>query len=1039
MLEQQKRIPQVNTPLIRHVQKRDGSLVDFDRKRIETAIQKACIATGKDVDELFLCAITDRIIADLESRCAEKAPHVEDIQDAVERTLAKEGLFEVAKAYILYRKEHEGLRKQIMLGQQKHATLAETSFRHVQKRNGSFVDFERTRIEVAIQKACIATGKDVNGDFLSSITDKVIAELETRFAEKALRVEDIQDVVEMMLAQAGLFEVAKAYILYRKEHEDLRKQKRQETLRKLETRALNVRKRDGSLVPFDVSNIQLAISNGFRGYERQVDIERAIGDIVEECKNSLFEGISTAEINRSIVLIMRAKIEQNPLYSDLTARFFVNDIYKNMLGVDEVGAGFGEAYKEAFSRKIREGVELGFLDSQLLEFDLQALSKHLRPERDRLLKYIGVETLYDRYFLRDRDRKVIELPQCFWMRVAMGIALPEKKREEKAIEFYNIISSLLYVPSTPTLFHAGTHHPQLSSCYLTTVEDDLVHIFKCIGDNAQLSKWSGGLGTDWTNIRGTGALVKSTNVPSQGLIPFLKIADAATAAINRSGRRRGAACAYLETWHYDIEDFLELRKNTGDERRRTHEINTANWIPDLFMKRVRDDGFWTLFSPDETPDLHHLYGRAFEKRYAEYERKADAGEIKLYKQIKAKDLWRKMLTMLYETGHPWITFKDACNIRSPQDHVGVVHSSNLCTEITLNTSDEETAVCNLGSLNLSRYIDGKSLDTELLQKAVKTAIRMLDNVVDINFYPTGEARKSNLAHRPIGLGIMGLQDALYQLDLRFDSEEAVAFSDKMMEFISYHAILASSELAREKGQYSSYQGSKWERGIFPLDTLALLAEERGQALDVSRTAQLNWEVVRAHVQAYGMRNSNCMAIAPTATISNIAGCLPSIEPIYKNLYVKSNQSGEFTIINEYLVNDLSHLGLWTQDMIEQLKYYDGDIQYIAAIPAELKAKYKETFAIHPEWLLRHAAVRGKWIDQSQSLNIFLSTTSGKLLSEVYMSAWNKGLKTTYYLRTLGASSIEKSTLDIHKHAQPMVSSPSAQVCVIADPSCEACQ
>ncbi len=1038
MLEQQKRIPQVNT-LIRHVQKRDGSLVDFDRKRIETAIQKACIATGKDVDELFLSAITDRIIADLESRCAEKAPHVEDIQDAVERTLAKEGLFEVAKAYILYRKEHEGLRKQIMLGQQKHAALGETSFRHVQKRDGSFVDFDRTRIEVAIQKACIATGKDVNEDFLSSITDKVIAELETRFAERPLRVEDIQDVVEIMLAQAGLFEVAKAYILYRKEHEELRKQRRQETLKKLETRALNVKKRDGSLVPFDVSNIQLAISNVFRGYERQIDIERALSDIVEECKNSLFEGISTAEINRSIVLIMRAKIEQNPLYSDLTARFFVNDIYKNMLSVDEFGVGFSEAYKEAFPRKIREGVELGFLDPQLLEFDLQALSKHLKPEQDRLLKYIGVETLYDRYFLRDRDRKVMELPQCFWMRVAMGIALPERKREERAIEFYNIISSLLYIPSTPTLFHSGTHHPQLSSCYLTTVEDDLVHIFKCIGDNAQLSKWSGGLGTDWTNIRGTGALVKSTNVPSQGLIPFLKIADAATAAINRSGRRRGAACAYLETWHYDIEDFLELRKNTGDERRRAHEINTANWIPDLFVKRVRDDGFWTLFSPDETPDLHHLYGRAFEKRYEEYERKGDAGEIKLYKRVKAKDLWRKMLTMLYETGHPWITFKDACNIRSPQDHVGVVHSSNLCTEITLNTSDEETAVCNLGSLNLSRYIDGKSLDTGLLQKAVKTAIRMLDNVVDINFYPTGEAKRSNLAHRPIGLGIMGLQDALYQLDLRFDSEEAVAFSDKIMEFISYYAILTSSELAREKGQYSSYQGSKWERGIFPLDTLALLEEERGQALDVSRTAKLHWEVVRAHVKAHGMRNSNCMAIAPTATISNIAGCLPSIEPIYKNLYVKSNQSGEFTIINEYLVNDLSRLGLWTKDMIEQLKYYDGDIQYITAIPTELKAKYKETFAIHPEWLLRHAAVRGKWIDQSQSLNIFLNTTSGKFLSEVYMSAWSKGLKTTYYLRTLGASSIEKSTLDIHKHAQQTVASPDAQACVIGDPSCEACQ
>ncbi|MBV9688376.1 MAG: ribonucleoside-diphosphate reductase subunit alpha, partial [Ktedonobacteraceae bacterium] len=900
--------------------------------------------------------------------------------------------------------------------------------------------FDRRRIEVAIHKACIATAKDVDQDFLSSITDTVVADLEVSFSEKAPPVEVIQDVVEKTLAQSGLFEVAKAYILYRKEHEVLRKQKKQEVLRKLEAKTLNVKKRDGTLVPFDVSHIQRAVSNVFRGYEQQVNSQQAVDEIVEECKHSLFEGISTAEINRAVILIMRAKIEQNPLYSDLTARFFVNDIYKNMLGTDEFEVNFAEIYRQAFPTKIREGVELGFLEPQLLEFDLQQLAKHLKPEQDRLLKYIGIETLYDRYFLRDHQRNVIELPQYFWMRVAMGIALCEKRREEKALEFYRVVSSLLYVPSTPTLFHAGTRYPQLSSCYLTTVEDNLEHIFKCIGDNAQLSKWSGGLGNDWTNIRGTGALVKSTNISSQGLIPFLKIADAATAAINRSGRRRGATCAYLETWHYDIEDFLELRKNTGDERRRTHEMNTANWIPDLFMTRVRDDRAWTLFSPDETPDLHDLYGQAFAKRYEEYERKADAGEMKLYKRLQARDLWRKMLTMLYETGHPWITFKDACNIRSPQDHVGTIHSSNLCTEIALNTSREETAVCNLGSINLSLHIRGKSLDVDLLQKTVKTAIRMLDAVVDINFYPTEEARRSNLAHRPIGLGIMGLQDALYQLDLRFDSEQAVEFSDQTMEFISYHAILASSELAREKGPYQSYQGSKWQQDVFPFDTLALLEQERGQPLDVSRASRLNWEPLRAHVKAYGMRNSNCMAIAPTATISNIAGCFPSIEPIYKNLYVKSNQSGEFTIINEYLVDELKMLGLWTTGLIEQLKYYDGDIQHIAAIPVQVRAKYKETFAIHPEWLLRHAAVRGKWIDQSQSLNIFLNTTSGKLLSDVYMSAWNKGLKTTYYLRTLGASAIEKSTLDIYKHSPQQVSpSPEAQVCIIEDLDCEACQ
>jgi ribonucleoside-diphosphate reductase alpha chain len=926
-----------------------------------------------------------------------------------------------------------------MLEKQQRIPQAGISILHVQKRDGSIASFDRRRIEVAIQKACIATRKDIDQDDLGSITDKVIVELEVSFSEKVPPVEAIQDVVERMLAKEGLFEVAKAYILYRKEHESLRKQRKQEVRRRVETGELNVKKRDGSLVPFDANHIQRAVNSVFHGYEHQIDVQRSVDEIVEECKNSLFEGIRTHEINRAIVLIMRAKIEQDPLYSELTARFFVNDLYKNMLGTDEFEAHFTQDYQNVFPRKIREGVEIGFLDPHLLEFDLAVLAKQLQPERDRLLKYIGIETLSDRYFLRDQSRNSIELPQCFWMRVAMGIALPEKKREEKAIEFYHVMSSLLYVPSTPTLFHAGTHHPQLSSCYLTTVEDDLEHIFKRIGDNAQLSKWSGGLGNDWTNIRGTGALVKSTNVPSQGLIPFLKIADAATAAINRSGRRRGAACAYLETWHYDIEDFLELRKNTGDERRRTHEMNTSNWIPDLFIKRVQDDGPWTLFSPDETPDLHHLYGRAFEKRYEEYERKADAGEIKLYSRVRAKDLWRKMLTMLYETGHPWITFKDPCNIRSPQDHAGVVHSSNLCTEVTLNTSHEEIAVCNLGSINLTQHTKRNSLNTELLQKTVKTATRMLDNVIDINFYPTVEARKSNLVHRPIGLGIMGLQDALYELDLCFDSEEAVEFSDEVMEFISYHAILASSELAREKGPYESYHGSKWERGIFPLDTLGLLEEERGQPIDAPRTSRLDWQEAYARVKAYGMRNSNCMAIAPTATISNIAGCFPSIEPIYKNLYVKSNQSGEFTIINEYLVDDLKRLGLWTKGMVEQLKYYDGDIQYIAEIPMGVKAKYKETFAIHPEWLLRHAAARGRWIDQSQSLNIFLNTTSGKLLSEVYMSAWNKGLKTTYYLRTLGASAIEKSTLDIHKHAQQSVSSREALVCVMEDPTCEACQ
>jgi ribonucleoside-diphosphate reductase alpha chain len=600
------------------------------------------------------------------------------------------------------------------------------------------------------------------------------------------------------------------------------------------------------------------------------------------------------------------------------------------------------------------------------------------------------------------------------------------------------------------LFHAGTHHAQMSSCYLTTVDDDLSHILKSIGDNAQLSKWSGGLGNDWTNIRGTGALIKSTNVGSQGVVPFLKIVDATTAAINRSGKRRGATCVYLECWHYDFEDFIELRKNTGDERRRTHDTNTASWIPDLFMKRVLEDGTWTLFSPDETPDLHDLYGRAFEERYETYERMADNGEIRLFRQVRAVDLWRKMITMLYETGHPWITFKDPCNVRSPQDHVGVVHSSNLCTEITLNTSADETAVCNLGSINLSFHIEDGALNKERLKYTIKTAVRMLDNVIDLNFYPTPESRRANMRHRPIGLGIMGVQDALYMMNLPFDSDEAVRFSDEVQEFISYYAILASSEIAHEKGTYESYPGSKWSRGLFPVDTLDLLEQERGVATGVDRRSCMDWTPVREHVRQHGMRNSNTMAVAPTATIANIAGSVPSIEPIYKNMYVKSNFSGEFTIINKFLVNDLKELGLWDEDMMERIKYHDGSVQQISRIPEEVRARYKEVFEIDPVWIVKHGAHRGKWIDQSQSVNIFTTSTSGKQISEVYLAAWRMGLKTTYYLRTLGASSIEKSTLDSKNkkfttgaaHVTESETVPASQVknaCLLTDPTCEACQ
>jgi ribonucleoside-diphosphate reductase alpha chain len=917
----------------------------------------------------------------------------------------------------------------------------------IKKRNGTIVDFDRTRIERAIEKACVATGVAVSSEFYSSVTDDVATLVEERFEERIPGVEDIQDVVEMMLAERGLFEVAKAYILYRKQREDVRRHKQDELLEKIERREIKVVKRSGDVVEFNIGEIEKAISNCCLDLEGPIDV---IG-ILRDTKLGLYDGIKTSEINQAVIMAIRARIERDPVYSTLASRFLFNDLYKGVLGLDEFSDGFADAHRAGFADKIRAGIEAGRLDPRLAGFDVARLGAELRPERDRLFTYLGAQVLYDRYFLKNLKQEILETPQYFWMRIAMGLALNESAdREGWALKFYDVISSLHYVPSTPTLFHSGTNHPQMSSCYLTTVRDDLSHILKCIGDNAQLSKWSGGLGNDWTSIRGTGAQIKSTNVGSQGVVPFLKIVDATTAAINRSGKRRGATCVYLECWHYDFEDFIELRKNTGDERRRTHDTNTASWIPDLFMKRVLEDGVWTLFSPDETPDLHDLYGHAFEARYEEYERMAAAGDIRLFRQVRAVDLWRRMITMLYETGHPWITFKDPCNVRSPQDHVGVVHSSNLCTEITLNTSTDETAVCNLGSINLSRHIDDGSLNHDRLKYTIRMAVRMLDNVIDLNFYPTPESQQANLRHRPIGLGIMGVQDALYMLNLPFDHEDAVLFSDQLQEFISYHAILASSEIAQEKGPYPSFSGSKWDRGIFPVDTLDLLELERGVATGVDRRSALDWTPVREHVKAHGMRNSNTMAVAPTATIANIAGCVPSIEPIYKNMYVKSNFSGEFTIINRYLVNDLKEIGCWSDDMMEKVKYYDGSVQAIQEIPAELRARYKEVFEIDPIWIVRHAAHRGKWIDQSQSVNIFTTSTSGKQISDTYVAAWRMGLKTTYYLRTLGASSIEKSTLDTkHKkftagaaHLAEREEVPASQVtnaCSIMDPTCEACQ
>lgn len=888
----------------------------------------------------------------------------------------------------------------------------------VKKRNGSIVDFDRQRIQDAIHKAYIATrGEQADAPVIEVIVDEVIIDLEGSFITDVPGVENIQDRVERKIAEKGLFDVAKSYILYRVEQEEKRQKAQFELQQRIQKQQLNVKNRDGQMVPFDMGRIRLAIQRycGDVLTPEQVDI------VLKETQGNIYDGISTSQINQAIIMSLRSRIEQDPKYSYLAARVLTNDLYRDVIGTDEFAPDFQHIYRQGLKNSIARGVASDRLDQRMNEFDFDALSQAMDISRDKLFEYLGIQTLYERYFVRDLSQNILEIPQYFWMRVAMGLALNEEKSQwtSYAITFYNTMSTLRYVPSTPTLFHAGTSHPQMSSCYLTTVDDKLEHIFKSIGDNAQLSKWSGGLGNDWTNIRATGAQIKSTNVGSQGVIPFLKISDATTAAINRSGKRRGATCVYLETWHYDIEDFLELRKNTGDERRRTHDTNTSNWIPDLFMKRVINDGQWTLFSPDETPELHHIYGRAFEQKYAEYERKADAGEIRLFKRVRALDLWRKMINSLYSTGHPWMTFKDPSNVRSPQDHVGVVHSSNLCTEITLNTSAQETAVCNLGSINLVRHVQNGMIDYDMLKETTTQAMRMLDNVIDLNFYPTIEAKNSNMRHRPVGLGIMGWQDMLYRLGMQFDSEDTVELADNVMEYIAYYAILGSSMLAKEKGQYQTYRGSKWDRNLFPQDTIALLEEERGMPIEVDRSSKLDWTPVREHVRVYGMRNSNCMAIAPTATISTIVGSLPSIEPIYNNIYTKSNVTGEFTVINEQLVNDLKMRNLWNSDMLEKMKHYDGSIQNIPEIPQDIKDRYKEIFEIEPQWVIKQAARRSKWIDQSQSLNLFIKTESGKDISDMYIMAWESGLKTTYYLRTLGASSVEKSTVDINKKFETM--------------------
>lgn len=855
-----------------------------------------------------------------------------------------------------------------------------------------------------MKKAFAGENVPIDDVIVEQMADRVVAKIESVPHRGVLTVEEVQDIVEETLMERGYFKVAKAYILYRFEHT---KERKQEVVQAIEENRLMVEKRDGRMEPFSKDKVFASLSAFTRGYETDIDLT----SIVNQIELEVYQNIKTTELARLITLVLRSRIELDPAYSIVSARQLNARLYKEAIGKESLALSeFDTAYRNAFVRNVRRAVEEKKLDVRILSFDLERMASLLRPERDDLFRYLGVETLHDRYFIRDNKKNVLETPQYMWMRVAMGIALDEQDKEGRAAQFYEVMSSLRFVPSTPTLFHAGTPHPQLSSCYLNLVEDDLGHIFKVFGDNAQLSKWAGGIGTAWSKLRGTGALIKSAGISSQGIIPFLKVANDVTVAINRSGRRRGATCVYLENWHYDFEDFLELRKNTGDERRRTHDMNTASWVSDLFMKRVREDGEWTLFSPEEVPELTETYGQKFEEYYTAYEEKAARGEIRLFKRMKARDLWKRMLGMLFETGHPWITFKDPSNIRSPQDHAGVVHNSNLCTEITLNTSAEETAVCNLGSVNFARHITAGVFDRELVRDTVETGMRMLDNVIDLNFYPTVEARTSNMRHRPVGLGIMGFHDALYELGINFASDACVQFADESMEVVAFYAIRASSGLARERGHYESYKGSKWDRGILPLDTIELLERERGEHIAVDRTERMPWHEVRDMIARYGMRNSNTMAIAPTATISNIAGSIPAIEPIYKNIYVKANISGDFVIVNPHLVIDLKKVGLWSAEMLNKIKYNDGSVQSIAEVPVELKERYRETFEIDMRWLIKAAAARGKWIDQSQSLNIFFNGTSGKELSDLYLYAWEMGLKTTYYLRSLAATQVEKSTM-----------------------------
>ena len=911
------------------------------------------------------------------------------------------------------------------------------------KRNGKVVNYDDNKIKVAITKAFIADegGSAPTSDRIHQQIEELTQQISQVFKRRmptggAIHIEDIQDQVELALMRSGHYKVARAYVLYREEH----RKARQSELKKqpADSKNLLITMPDGELVPLDMERVHTIVTESCRNL---ADVTAE--PVIKDAMRNLYNQAKFEDVHKSLIMSARALVEKEPNYTFVSARLLLDSMRMEALNKLKLksNATFDEMtqlYPSYFKSYINQGITQGILDAKMADFDLDKLGKALLPERDMQFTYLSLQTLYDRYFIHENGVRY-ELPQAFFMRVAMGLAMREKNKEAKAIEFYTLISSFDYMSSTPTLFNSGTVRPQLSSCYLTTVPDHLDGIYSAIKDNALLSKYAGGLGNDWTPVRAMGSHIKGTNGKSQGVVPFLNVADATAVAVNQGGKRKGAVCAYLECWHRDIEEFLELRKNTGDDRRRTHDMNTALWIPDLFMKRVIEEKDWTLFSPDEAPDLHDLYGRAFETAYEAYEEKNRQGALNNARVVPAVKLWRKMLSMLFETGHPWMTFKDPCNLRSPQQHAGVIHSSNLCTEITLNTSKDEIAVCNLGSVNLPAHIKNGQLDKEKLKRTIFTAIRMLDNVIDINYYSVPQARNSNLKHRPIGMGLMGFQDALYELKIDYTSKEAIEFADSSMELISYYAIEASCDLAKERGSYSSYEGSLWSKGILPIDSINLLQQSRSNYLEQDRSQQLDWEALRIKVRTQGMRNSNVMAIAPTATISNICGVAQSIEPTYQNLYVKSNLSGEFTVVNPYLVADLKALNLWDEVMVNDLKYFNGSVQPISRIPAELKRRYATSFEIDPMWLVEAASRRQKWIDQAQSLNIYMAQPSGKKLHDLYMNAWKCGLKTTYYLRSLGASNAEKSTVtDGTLNAVKLIDE-DPKVCSILDPDCEACQ